>query len=182
MDANGLDCRLMLKTLKAWSPALLVAGSVLVSALVIWISLSRSLTGLESTLFQVFILTMGLVGSFVLGQRSAREFGQESIRPSVRSAFRRVLSLYEGLGRLRHAVDERRDFLVGVVDPDTGLLDMRFVDACMDVLAAQVIEQITTANDSMSDWRDLVPDEVARLERRLNAAPPVAEGETIESR
>lgn len=109
----------MLKTLKAWSPALLVAGSVLVSALVIWISLSRSLTGLESTLFQVFILTMGLVGSFVLGQRSAREFGQESIRPSVRSAFRRVLSLYEGLGRLRHAVDERRDFLVGVVDPDT---------------------------------------------------------------
>jgi hypothetical protein len=38
--------------------------------------------------------------------------------------------------------------------------------AVLDLLFVQISEQIGTADDAMEDWRDIVPDEVAELERR----------------
>ncbi len=38
--------------------------------------------------------------------------------------------------------------------------------AVLDLLFVQINEQIGTADDAMEDWRDIVPDEVAELERR----------------
>jgi hypothetical protein len=40
------------------------------------------------------------------------------------------------------------------------------VIAALDLLFVQINEQIGTADDAMEDWRDIVPDEVAELERR----------------
>jgi hypothetical protein len=44
------------------------------------------------------------------------------------------------------------------------------IDSSLDVLAAQVLEQIGTANDAMEDWRDLVPEEVAEIEAQAAKA------------
>ena len=37
----------------------------------------------------------------------------------------------------------------------------------LDVIEAIVLEQIPTGADALEDWRDIVPDDVADVERRL---------------
>ena len=39
----------------------------------------------------------------------------------------------------------------------------------LTVLQAIVTEQISTADDAMEDWADIVPDEVNELRRRLDS-------------
>ena len=60
--------------------ALLIFVAMGVAALVIYISTTRTLTTVESILWQVFALTAGLAGSFIFGRQSAREAGKEIIR------------------------------------------------------------------------------------------------------
>jgi hypothetical protein len=37
----------------------------------------------------------------------------------------------------------------------------------MNALRSQVIEQVGTASDAMADWRDIVPEEVEKIEKRI---------------
>lgn len=117
-------------------------------------SMYRELTDLESILFQVFTLGTGIAASYILGKQSAQSAAQDVIKPHARSSFRRILSLYEGLSRLALSIVEIRN---NSKNPPTHL----------DVLEAIVVEQISTADDAIEDWRDLVPEEVEEIEKRL---------------
>ena len=64
------------------------------------IASKRTLTPLEGTMLQFFILSFGLIASFVFGRHSAKQAGKELIKPHARSAFRRLIFLYQSLSKL----------------------------------------------------------------------------------
>ena len=147
----------------------LILVALLVSGYTILTAGQRPLTQREQVLFQVIILGVGLFGTFLVGRESAKSAAKDVIGPSARSAFRNVLSLYKGLGRLRQSVIERRAFLDSVAESEGAVVSLSHVYGQLSVLSAQIIEQIGTADDALNDWRDLVPEEVAALEREAAA-------------
>ena len=133
-----------------WISVVLIAIAILVSIITVAISTKRPLTGLEGTLLQFLSLATGLAGSYVFGKLSSEGAARELIKPAARSAFRRVVWLYGSLTRLGQTLSGE----------DNAADRVR-------VAGAIVAEQLSAASDSMEDWRDLVPDEVADVERRL---------------
>ena len=111
----------------------------------------RSVSAVENTLFQILISVTGLLGSYIFGRNSARAGAIEVIKPHARAAFRRVAALYIGLYRLSVKIEELKD-----EGPDHRL----------DLIQALVNEHIATGQDAIEDWRDIVPEEVAEIERR----------------
>lgn len=131
------------------SGQLLVASAIVVSAIFIVVATFRDLSALENTLLQVFSLGVGLVGSYILGQESAREAGREMMKPHARSAFRRLLSLTQSLSRLVQTMGAVR---LEVANSPQGV-------AIVDRLEGIVVEQIAQAADALEDWRDVLPEE-----------------------
>ena len=139
------------------SGQLLVALAILVSAIFVVVATFRDLSALENTLLQVFSLGVGLVGSYILGQESARDAGREMMKPHARSAFRRLLSLTQSLSRLAQTMETVRP----------GPADNAEAAAIVDRLEGIVVEQITQAADALEDWRDVLPEEF----QAMRAAP-----------
>ncbi len=131
----------------------LIAGSLSVAVIFIVISSMRSLSTLENTLLQVLSLGLGLTGSFVVGRDDSKENAQDMIKPHAKSAFRRVLSLYNSLSRLASAIEQQKQSLIG---NDDGIHSL-------EKLQGIVIEQISTADDALEDWKDILPDELSKL-------------------
>ena len=131
------------------SGQLLVVLAIAVSAIFIVVATFRDLSALENTLLQVFSLGVGLIGSYILGQESAREAGREMMKPHARSAFRRLLSLTQSLSRLVQTM--------GSVRPEAK--DNAQAAAIVDRLEGIVVEQIAQAADALEDWRDVLPEE-----------------------
>lgn len=117
------------------------------------------MTQLEGVLFQGVSLFIGLIGSFLFGRQSATAAAHEIVKPHAKSAFRRVLSLSESLGRLAVVIERIRSGDGG----NTALSGHRY----LDTLEAVVTEQIAVTADALEDWRDLIPEELAELERQL---------------
>ena len=82
-----------MKHLERIGPALLIFVSISISVILAYIATKRTLSSLESTLWQIFVFASGLAGSFIFGRQSAREAAREMIKPHARSAFRRLLSV-----------------------------------------------------------------------------------------
>ncbi len=127
-------------------PFSLVIASVIIASLFAYLATVRTLTGLENILFQVFALGTGLTGSFIFGRQSARTAAREMIEPHARSAFRRLISLYDGLSRMAKTI-------TGTEDDEVKL----------KIIEAIVVDQISTADDALADWRDVVPEAVAEI-------------------
>lgn len=142
----------MLKQEK-WIPILLIIAAFIVAGFSIYIATQRTLTNLENTLLQAFSLAFGLVGSFYFGKQSAIDAAKEIIKPHARSAFRRLISLYESLSR------------VGVEIENSKVNQSELVTIAK--MEAIVIEQLATADDALEDWRDIVPDDVEELRKKL---------------
>lgn len=111
----------------------------------------RTTTPLENALFQILMLGTGLLGSYHFGKNSARDGASEIVKLHARPAFRRVTALYNSLYRLSSLIED---------------LKQDKPDSRLDLLQALVSEHIATGQDAMEDWRDLVPEEVAKIERR----------------
>lgn len=137
-------------------PMMYVAAALIVAAFIVagymtYVSASRQLSALESALFQILVLAAGISGSFIFGRIAALKASRDVIRPHARSAFRRVFSLYKSLYNLSDRIEEmRRD------DPDPRL----------DVIQTTVDEQITTGQDALEDWRDIIQDDVDEILER----------------
>lgn len=142
------------EAIAVWALILVAVGA---SCLFAVVASRRPLTSLEAVLLQAFTLGAGLVGSFLFGRQSARATATELVKPHARSAFRRLLSLYESLGRLFQAIEGARR----QEEPQSG------GGSRLDVLQVIVVEELATANDALEDWRDLIPEDVAELDRRL---------------
>lgn len=115
---------------------------------------------------QAITMALGLWGSFLFGKDSSRRAAEEIVRPHARSAFRRVRNLYLALGRQRQAIAAEQSRLDELsVDGDgSAFVALEHVRMSLQALDYIVTEQISTADDALEDWRDLVPDEVKAIE------------------
>jgi hypothetical protein len=141
--------------MKRWQGVSLVAASVLVSGLYLIVASQRELTSLEGTLLQFVTLAMGTLGSYALGRESTKEAAKEVIKPHARSAFRRLLSLYESLSRLAFAIQQSK----------LACAENTKEYFVLDKLDAVVNEQISTADDALEDWKDIIPEELEKLKK-----------------
>lgn len=149
------------------SGRILVVLAVVVSIIFIIVATIRDLSALENTLLQVFSLGLGLVGSYILGQESARNAGREMMKPHAKSAFRRLLSLTQSLSRLAQTMESIRPRQE----------ESPHIPAILDRLEGIVVEQIAQAADALEDWRDVLPDEFQAMKENPLGAPQ----QTIES-
>ena len=131
---------------------MLLAVCILLAGTVVGLTAFRNPTTFEVGLLQLLILATGLYGSYIFGKHSALAAAREVIKPHARGAFRRVTALYKSLHRLSERIEELK----------TNQYDPR-----LDLIQALVNEQIVTGQDAMEDWRDIVPEEVAQIERRF---------------
>lgn len=136
-----------------WIPLFLICVAFVVAGFSIYIATQRTLTSLENTLLQAFSLIAGLIGSFYFGKQSAVDAARDIIKPHARSAFRRLISLYESLSRVGVEIENSKSNQSELVT--------------IAKLEAIVIEQLATADDALEDWRDIVPDEVEELRKKL---------------
>ena len=138
---------------------ILAAGLVLVaigvSIFVVYTTTTRTLSAVESILWQVFVLTAGLAGSFIFGRQSAREAAKEVIKPHARCAFRRLLSLFESLSRAADVIEFAQD--------SKSSENYQVILARLEEI---VTAQLMTADDALEDWRDIVPEDVEELEEK----------------
>ena len=130
-----------------------MAASIAVSAFFVIVSSTRDLTALENTLLQVFSIGLGLAGSFIIGREGSKEAAVDLIKPHAKSAFRRVLSLYNSLSRLATAIEAQKE----------QLSSNKAALHSLEKLQGIVIEQISTADDAMEDWKDIIPEELDKL-------------------
>ena len=144
-----------MKNIKYIVPVLIGLGILALIILVI-IAATRNLSGLESVLLQIILLAIGSSISFFIGHRSAREAAEEIIKPHARSAFRRLISLYNGLSRAATVIESSQSS-----KPDE---DYQVALARLEEI---VTEQLTTADDALDDWRDVVPEDVDELKQKL---------------
>ncbi|MBA7485855.1 hypothetical protein ES707_21406 [subsurface metagenome] len=146
-----------MKSTKTVVAIILIIASIAVAIIFIIVASKQPLTQLEIVSLQVFILFLGLLGSFIFGRQSAINAAREIIKPHARSAFRRVLSLYQSLSRLASTIDHAKS-------SNSNSMEEK---AVLDKLQAIVTEQIATADDALEDWRDIVPDDVDELRKKL---------------
>ena len=116
------------------------------------------LTDLENVLLQIIFLAIGCSVSFFVGKKSVEKAAKEIIKPHARSAFRRLVSLYESLSRASTEIQS--------LDNSESLEDYRVAFAKLDAI---VTEQLTTADDALEDWRDVVPEDVEELKQKLES-------------
>lgn len=140
---------------------MLILISLGVAGYFVHVTTTRTLTGLESVLLQIFTLVTGLVGSFMFGRQSAQEAAKELIKPHARSAFRRLLSLYDSLSRVAYTIESSQNF--------DSQEDYQIAFAKLEGI---VVEQLTTASDALEDWSDIVPEDVEELRQRLSLGNP----------
>ena len=146
----------------------LVLLAVFLVGLSIFVATKRTLTGLENTLLQVFSLIFGLAGSFLFGKHSAHAAAKDILKPHAKSAFRRLMSLYRSLSRVAQELEMAKK------DKSENSKELM-----IERLDAIVIEQLVTADDAIEDWRDIVPEDVAEVERnyaKLNIEAPPKSG------
>ena len=141
-----------MKHLERIGPALLLLFSIGISIILAYTATQRTLSGLESMLWQIFVFAGGLAGSFIFGRPSAREAAREMIKPHARSAFRRLLSLYQSLRRAANAIESAQQ-----ADSDE---DHKVAFAKLEII---VIEQLAATDDALEEWIDIVPEDVREL-------------------
>lgn len=134
-------------------PIMLVGSSVLIAIISVVVAALRDLTSLENTLLWVISLGLSLIGSYFLGNQSAEAAGRAIIKPHARSAFRRLMSLYESLSRVGKEIEASKEKQSEAIT--------------IAKLESIVLEQLATADDALEDWRDIVPEEVEELRKRL---------------
>lgn len=143
------------KNTSTWiMPAVLISLALVIIVFSSYQASVRNLSPLELFLFQSFIFVFSLLGSFYIGRMNARTLGRELLGTSSRSAFRRLLSTYQGLRNAATTIDEG---LSGRADSDQSL----------KVLRAIIEYQILSIDDAMEDWADIVPDEVKKLRETM---------------
>jgi len=163
MDSSGNRPSIKNKTvvnLDTVISGLLILGSIAVAVTFSLIASKRSLTNLEAVLLQSISLGTGLIGSFIFGRQSTRKAAIELVKPHARSAFRRLWSLYQSLSRLAEVAQSAK--FSGDSQHD-GKNSVEYIP----IIEAIISEQLATADDALEDWRDLIPEDIEELEKRI---------------
>jgi hypothetical protein len=145
---------------------LLVLVAIGMSVLVVYTTTQRALNPIESILWQVFVLTTGLAGSFIFGRQSAYQAAKEIIKPHARSAFRRLIFLYLTLRRAATAIESAQHS-----EPQENY------QVILARLEEIVTAQLMTADDALGDWDDIVPEDVEELKQKLQSEDILEDGQ-----
>lgn len=121
--------------------ALLVLLAVGIAFWQFAVETSRPLTRPEAAFVEFVVVVGSLAGSWLISRGT--------LRLHVRSAFRRLISLYAGLAQIVASAQEEDD------------------KAALTEIRAVANVHIQTAEDALEDWSDLVPEQVAELRQRL---------------
>ena len=138
-------------TVEKIAPLLFISIAIVLMILFGYIATTRSLTELEVIVFQLLSLFAALMGSYMFGRRVSREKINEHIEPYARSAFRRLISLYQSLSRMAGIINDDKDNAIK-----------------LQIIEVIVLEQIGTANDALADWEDIVPKSVEELKKGID--------------
>ena len=141
-----------MKILERIAPFLLITISLVVAVAFAYVATTRTLTGLETVLLQFFCLLAGTGGSFIFGRRLGIS------KPHARSAFRRLRSLYQSLSRVAATIESAQNS----ESPEENQVTLAKLEAI-------VAEQLTTADDAIEDWKDIVPEDVKDLDQRFSS-------------
>jgi hypothetical protein len=147
----------------------LAALGVILLVVDVVISTRRNATGLEVGLYNFITLVVSIGVSYRVGNQSAKAGAEDVVRPHGTKAVRRLRNLAGGLQDLGASVQQFRRQAKLERDP-RGFA--RFFEMMCDSLDLQVRTQIRTVADAMEDWRDVVPDEVRRIEQAAPPRPP----------
>lgn len=138
------------------------------------IAKDRALTPLETALMSGASLVLGVIASWLFG----RVLGQESIKPQARSALRRVVTIADGLERVRALIRQgKRDVALDEQNRENmgAHLNALVADMTLRGLDAVVSEQIAAAKDAIQDWGDILPEEAQQLREQYRLQARVAE-------
>ena len=124
----------------------------LVVYLTIFTANNSKLTALESGLLQL----LGILASAATSYYAAKKSAEKDVQQRAKLALRRIFTLYTFFPRFIQSVEEHRKFLDDISEND-GRLDKNYVNQTLNALNSQVYEQIGAVNDSVDDWKDLVP-------------------------
>lgn len=113
-----------------------------------FIAVKRPLTQIEAIILQMFTLLAGLAGSAIISYRLSVKASREIIKSHARSAFRRLVRLYESMSRMATIINASEP-----ADDKTKIVRIEEI----------VRAQIATADDALADWGDLVPESVEEL-------------------
>ena len=139
-------------------PGLLILMSAAGFSTFAYVATTRPLSDLESVFLQVFSASTGLIGTFMIGRQSARNAASEVIKPHARSAFRRLMSQFQSLHRMASLIESSQSSKT----PD----QYKEVLARLSEIATT---QISSADDALADWEDIVPEDVKELREGLSS-------------
>jgi hypothetical protein len=139
----------------SWPGALVILVGAVLGIFTVLVGVHTPPNTLATALLQAFTFIVALIGAYIFARPAAEAAAQDVIRVHARSAFRRQAGLYSGLGRL---LDE--------IDSQLRAADDEKIQLKLKILRAMIIEQAGMSGDALSDWRDLVPEEVAQLEQQ----------------
>jgi hypothetical protein len=137
----------------SWPGILVILAAVALAVVTVVVGVHKPPNALATGLLQAFTFILTTLGAYIFARPAAESAAQDVIRSHARSAFRRQTGLYMGLGRL---IDEIDSQMVEEADEKVQLK--------LKILRAMIVEQVGMSGDALADWRDLVPDEVAKLE------------------
>jgi hypothetical protein len=138
----------------SWPGVLLLLIGAALAVITVMVAVHSPPNALASGLLQAFTFIVALIGAYIFAKPVAEAAAKDVIKAHARSAFRRQVGLYRGLGRLIDEIDLQ---FTETADDNTKLK--------LKILRAMIVEQVGMSGDALSDWRDLVPEEVAQIEQ-----------------
>ena len=128
-----------------------VAVSLFLVSLFGYTAQERALTSLESFVLQFLAVLTGLAGSYFFGLQGSEKRIRARMRPQIRSAFRRLLSLYGSLHQVATIAESQE----------------RDAQNRLDTIRVIVDVQTAVADDALEDWADVDSESVDELRRQL---------------
>lgn len=144
-------------------PLLLFAAGVVVKAIV---ATQSSLPRDTALWLSIVGDTSAVIGSLGIGQRFGRQQRDEALRVKLETAFRRTARLYERMKIVQGNVAEAGPYILANYARNDVLLQ-HLVSGALGAVSIRLDEQITTYDNALDEWHELVPAEVDRQRERL---------------
>lgn len=136
-------------------------------AITILITSRKEVTDFELGLLQFILFAGGAALTWIFGRRSVKAEAEDLIRRDGQKAIRRIVNLADGVTYFDGILNRESTQLEVMAGDNDGMVPVAAVGAAFDALADHVPGQLRTLDDAIQDWRDIVPEQVADLERRV---------------